>query len=675
MSKYYYLNEEYTPGRAESGLRDRLAAVPAAEPCFVGLDVGHGETCATFLYKNAAGSWETAPLYFDGNERVVASMISYGNGVKTGRSARANGIKEFKIKPACWDNNITNNKTYGEVLKDFIAEVWKELLRANSTNSPFITAAKSGSLVLCAGCPSSPDWTEHMEDYAGLLREATGCGHIVIQPESNAAVMDAVCGHIVIQPESNAAVMDAVCSKSEQAAGLTRGVAIFDAGSSTIDFTYILPGVILITGSIGVAGSDIDHAVCRRALAAGGKDGQPVLPESEADVRFEKEEFYNAQGATGGTWKSITLADGTAVNYRLSGGFMDEALGMALPGFPNEPGLRGMSWSEAVGGFVSDMLRRVKQSGHGCGSVILTGGTSKVTQFQNIVRKRYKKAFGQSPCLILSENPSASVSSGLCSIALRESEAFSALNDMKASARAAAKTLCDEMLKSAAEEIVRRSTSRAVGAMQAAEFNDKAWTLKQLAEAGRNSYRFDAKRAAECAGLVNDAFRTALKSCRGGLVESFNALADRLYGESLSAGDLGISGLDISFPDYDFKSYDFQGEIYEKIFSDGWLTAYGVIGGLAGFFGLTRIEKWAKSRRESYDRPLDDGLCGRIYGQFNDIGNFGGSIAAIEADLRAKTDIAARFEAAAEELFDVALGKTLLLIYNERGDGAKEAEA
>ena len=657
MSKYYYLNEEYTPGRAENGLQGRLAAVPAAEPCFVGLDVGHGETCATFLYKNAAGSWETAPLYFDGNERVVASMISYGNGVKTGRSARANGIKEFKIKPACWGNNITNNKTYGKVLEDFIEEVWTELLRANSTNSPFITAAKSGSLVLCAGCPSSPDWTEHMEDYAGLLRKATGCGHIVIQPESNAAVMDAVC------------------SESAQAAGLTRGVAIFDAGSSTIDFTYILPGVILITGSIGVAGSDIDHAVCRRALAAGGKDGQPVLPESEADVRFEKEEFYNAQGTTGGTWKSITLADGTPVNYRLSGGFMDEALGMALPGFPNEPGLRGMSWCEAVDGFVSDMLKRVKKSGHGCGSVILTGGTSKVTQFQNIVRERYEAVFEQSPCLILSENPSASVSSGLCSIALRESEAFSALNDMKASARAAAESLCAEMLKSAAEKIVRRSTSRAADAMQAAEFNDKAWTLKQLAEAGRNSYSDDESRAAECAGLVNDAFRTALKSCRGGLVESFNALADRLYGQSLSAKDLGISGLDTSFPGYDFKSDGFQGEIYEKIFSDGWLTAYGVIGGLAGFFGLTRIQQWAKSRRKSYDRPLDNELCGRIYGRFNDISNFSASINGIEKDLREKTDIAALFEAAAAELFDVALGKTLLLVYNERGDGAKEAEA
>ena len=658
MSKYYYLNEEYTPGRAESGLRDRLASVPAAEPCFVGLDVGHGETCATFLYKNAAGSWETAPLYFAGSEKVVASMISYGNGgVKIGRSARADGIKEFKIKPACWGNNITDSKTYGEVLKDFIAAVWAELLSANSTNSAFTTAAESGSLVLCAGCPSSPDWTEHMKDYAGLLRGATGCGHIVIQPESNAAVMDAVC------------------SKSAQAAGLTSGVAIFDAGSSTIDFTYILPGVILITGSIGVAGSDIDHAVCRRALAAGGKDGQPVLPESEVDVRFEKEEFYNAQGATGRTWKTLTLADGTAVNYRLSGEFMDEALGMALPGFPNEPGLRDMSWCEAVDGFVSDMLKRVKKSGHGCGSVILTGGTSKVTQFQNIVRERYEAVFEQSPCLILSENPSASVSSGLCSIALRESEAFSALNDMKDSAGAAAKTLCDEMLKSAAEEIVRRSTSRAVGAMQAAEFKGEASTLKELAKAGSKSYSDDESRAAECAGLVNGAFRTALKSCRDGLVESFNALAGRLYGQSLSAKDLGISGLDTSFPGYDFKSYGFQGEIYEKIFSDGWLTAYGVIGGLAGLFGLTRIEQWAESRRESYDRPLDNELCGGIYERFNDISNFSASIDGIETDLREKTDIAALFEAAAAELFDVALGKTLLLIYNERGDGAKEAEA
>ena len=658
MSKYYYLNEEYTPGRAESGLRDRLASVPAADPCFVGLDVGHGETCATFLYKNAAGSWETAPLYFAGSEKVIASMISYGSsGVKTGRSARADGIKEFKIKPARWGDNITDSRTYGEVLKDFIAEVWAELLSANSTNSAFTTAAESGSLVLCAGCPSSPDWTEHMEDYSALLREATGCEHIVIQPESNAAVMDAVC------------------SESAQAAGLTRGVAIFDAGSSTIDFTYILPGVILITGSIGVAGSDIDHAVCRKALADNGRAGETVLPASEVDVRFAKEEFYNAQGATGGTRKVLTLVGGADVLYELSGGFMDDALSMALPGFPNEPGLRGMSWCEAVDGFVSDMLKRVKKSGHGCGSVILTGGTSKVTQFQNIVRERYEAVFEQSPCLILSENPSASVSSGLCSIALRESEAFSALNDMKASARAEAESLCAEMLKSAAEKIVRRSTSRAADAMQAAEFKGEARTLKQLAEAGRNSYRYDAKRAAECAGLVNGAFRIALDSCRGGLVESFNALAGRLYGQSLSAGDLGISGLDTSFPGYDFKSYGFQGEIYEKIFSDGWLTAYGVIGGLAGLFGLTRIEQWAESRRESYDRPLDNELCGGIYERFNDISNFSASIDGIETDLREKTDIAALFEAAAAELFDVALGKTLLLIYNERGDGAKEAEA
>lgn len=115
-----------------------------------------------------------------------------------------------------------------------------------------------------------------MEKYKALVTKATGYKNATILPESNGAIMAAI----------NAGTFD-----------LSRGVAIYDLGSSTLDFTYILMGKALITASIPLGGSDIDKAMLRYIakkykLDPGDLNSRDLAP-AYTKLRLIKENFYD----------------------------------------------------------------------------------------------------------------------------------------------------------------------------------------------------------------------------------------------------------------------------------------------------------------------------------------------------------------------------------------------
>ena len=150
---------------------------------------------------------------------------------------------------------------------DYIAELWKNARRFDELLS---SAAEGGDVLLVVGCPASPDWTgtEEMRRFAELVRAATGCANVAILPESNAAMMNAAC--------SDAAGSGGAPDRPLDIMG---GILIYDAGSSTIDVTYVLMGRLMLIMSLETGGHDLDTAIRRRALLDNGlTGGESVSP-------------------------------------------------------------------------------------------------------------------------------------------------------------------------------------------------------------------------------------------------------------------------------------------------------------------------------------------------------------------------------------------------------------
>lgn len=282
MSELHYLNREYEPGAVFNNLSG------IGYDMVVGLDIGHGECMAYIYHKNSLGEWVADPLTVTkGGETHIPSYIAYGKDKKPIIGSDAAGLSGlqvyFKRDPSWWKTLSDDGEhTYDQLMKDFISTLWKTIVRKNDI---FENIEKTGSrdkVLITVGCPASGSWTEQekMEEYKTLVADATGYDNTAILPESNGAIMAAI----------NAGDFD-----------LSLGVAIYDLGSSTLDFTYILMGKVLITASIPLGGSDIDKAMLRYIAKENdvklGDMNSRDLAIPHTDMRRDKEHFYNTDQA------------------------------------------------------------------------------------------------------------------------------------------------------------------------------------------------------------------------------------------------------------------------------------------------------------------------------------------------------------------------------------------
>lgn len=282
MSKLHYLNQEYKPG----AVFDNLSGIEY--DMVVGLDIGHGECMAYIYHKNSLGEWVADPLTVtEGGETHIPSYIAYGEDKKPiiGSAAAAlSGLQVyFKRDPGWWETLSDDGEhTYGRLMKDFISTLWKTIVRKNDIFEDIEKTRSQDKVLITVGCPASGSWTEQekMEEYKALVAGATGYNNTAILPESNGAIMAAI----------SAGNFD-----------LSLGVAIYDLGSSTLDFTYILMGKVLITASIPLGGSDIDKAMLRYIAKENdvklGDMNSRDLAIPHTDMRRDKEHFYNTDRA------------------------------------------------------------------------------------------------------------------------------------------------------------------------------------------------------------------------------------------------------------------------------------------------------------------------------------------------------------------------------------------
>ena len=228
----------------------------------VGLDFGHGETVAYVCYfelDNTTGKKNPAYriVMMDHNDSTpIPTYIHYdaSGSVVIGKNAadHLDFFQHFKQSPTRWDTPV-GGRTARELMRDFIGTLWHSILLYDEKVKE---GADKNSLLLAVGCPSGGDWTteKSMAEYGELVREATGCKRVEIFPESAAAIM--------------ANIQSAV--ERKQPWHTDRGVAIYDFGSSTLDFTYVLMGKVIFNLSVDLGGSQIDEAMLRKLLADHG---------------------------------------------------------------------------------------------------------------------------------------------------------------------------------------------------------------------------------------------------------------------------------------------------------------------------------------------------------------------------------------------------------------------
>lgn len=383
----------------------------------VGMDIGHGESMV-YLYRktedNSSGKAKKEDFRIDrlrlnyDNDPKIPTMIRFdADRVIIGKRAKdiPGFVQDFKVRPAQW----SDSSPHRDLLKAFIGTLWQQILEYNP-DLGLKQASDDGKLLITVGCPSSPDWTgvKAMEKYQELIQSATGCPHVAVLAESTAAIMSAILD----------------VNESKIKVDLSRGVAVVDAGSSTIDFTYVLLGRKLITRSLDVAGYRLDEAIMEEALEKSGLTMAQIPAQQKESIlvriREIKEAFYPDQHSLG--TQSIDLwgynADGVAdrdifsglqLKFVMNRAFMDEVLNRRLiqRGVYDLP----LTWVKHCEKFISDCSVPIPRDEKGnmlCDKVILTGGTSFVPALRQAVQTVFP---GKD---VPSMNPSDSVARGLC---------------------------------------------------------------------------------------------------------------------------------------------------------------------------------------------------------------------------------------------------------------------
>ena len=654
----------------------------------VGIDVGHGETVA-YLFRrlqasgeNGGAAVERLRMNYEDDAKLPTLIRFTSGGAVIGRKARnAPGFfQHFKVEPAKWETKIDAEHTHQHLLEAFIGALWRQILHYQPK---LAEAAARGRVLLTAGCPASEAWASlpAMERYQALLRRATQCPHVSVLPESTAAIM--------------AAVLSAEETQSK-ALPMEEGVAVLDAGSSTLDFTYVQMGKRLITRSLRLGGYDLDEQMLETALEDSGLTRAQIPQEQRqmllVQLREMKEAFYPSQDSLGVQVIPIWGVDsegradpevpsGLQLQFTMNAAFMGRALNrqsIQLNGHFSPK----QSWLELCREFV----QYTKALAGPCGGIILTGGTSFVSGMRDMVQQIYGVQ------VLQSRDPSSSVAKGLCygkSLEIRgrdyveEYRAFAeklSADQYQAFVRELSayivQVVCDDMRDCAA-------SASAVGPLTVGQFTD---SVNQRA-------REDGRLVGEAGQqAIQELFSRHFSDAVGKIHEEVNKISDGIYGVSLTAAPR-LSQLTAAQ-----KEAILQNLNLASLINQTWITA--IVPGIlfstlssvlyAFAFGLIAIQPLTAAALLALAVTLDsDGfqekvtafvrknntkLSAKFLGKIARRLTAAASRSEIEKKAAAKTEQAVgkveilqpEFVSGLQDQAEIALGKVLFLVYDSK---------
>ncbi|MBR6619565.1 MAG: hypothetical protein IKK85_04420 [Clostridia bacterium] len=287
-----------------------------------------------------------------------------------------------------WSDNASPDAekeiTYKSLMYEYFKKVFHNIKKYNDRRIE--EAFEKGRLLICVGCPTSNNWLEpeQQKKFAKLVSEATGNPHVAVVPESTAALMTGMlCGNHTRQKNKN------------QKVNIGEGIAIFDFGSSTIDFTYIKPGGIIITKSILLGGYNIDEQILDEALKSINAE---LKRKGEEEKDWDKAEEINCKE------KHLIAAREAKETYYDNPGSNEKIHVFDMPVYINKSFMDNKVWGKNEGSAhegqqLLDKCRAFIQScydavdtAYGCANVLICGGTAKVTEFEEIVEDVFKNS-------------------------------------------------------------------------------------------------------------------------------------------------------------------------------------------------------------------------------------------------------------------------------------------
>lgn len=661
----------------------------------VGMDIGHGEAM-TYLFSRVQTTDENGAVVFKPSvERLrmnheddakLPALIRFTNDkVIIGKKAKnAPGFfQHFKIEPAKWNTKIDAVHTHEYLMESFIRTLWEQVLQYQPK---LAEAAAQGKVLLTVGCPASDDWTNvsAMTSYQKLLKRATNCVHVSVLPESTAAIM--------------AAVLCAEETVPKHTLELEKGIAVLDPGSSTLDFTYVQLGKTLITRSLRLGGHNLDEQMLEVAMEDSGLTRNQIPKEQRqtllVQLRELKEAFYPNRDSLGiqiipiwgldqNSKADADIPSNLQLKFTMNRAFMERALnrkGIQMNGHLSPK----QSWLELC----RDFVQYTKALIGTCDSVILTGGTSFVTELRDIVQETYGDQ------VIQSRDPSSSVAKGLCYAKSLEINGKDYVINYKSFAEKLtgkhyqafigelatyiAQVVCDDM-KASADTFVRSGKPITVGNF-VNDVNKRAQTNGKLTgTAGQEKVQ----------ELFTKHFSTAITT----IYEEVNKISANIYGTNLQSApklsrltsaqlDAMVQNLNLAnvvnqawitaiVPNAVFsvlKTVLFLVSVY--LLTVGQLVAAGVVAMLAMALDNENFQQKMTEFVMKNNTPLKKGLLKKISANLADKTkrekNVKNASQKAAESMKKFGVLKPEFESSLQDQAEIALGKVLFLVYDNK---------
>lgn len=326
-------------------------------------------------------------------------------------------FRYFKIHPAGFKRLFGEDEqekqalriNHGTLIACFCYAILKQCIKIEGND--FIEEDRE-KLELIIGCPATYKWTSEKakEEYAALVKKATGVKSVQIVPESRGALFGV--------------------ANSGKNISVAKGVIIFDFGSSTADCTYMLLGKRLAEFSWDLGASSIEKEMTKAAVTAvrnscNAKGITPffnndVLVKANRELREVKEDHFK------GTYPD---GQGYIVRYKdpegkecmeainINDSFMEEIINcksISIDCGNNET--KTGAWSELCKEFFEEAKNIIiNKENLPVGTIVLTGGASQM----DFIAEKCEEVFGIKPSFEKS-NVEHAVSYGLAWVSASE---------------------------------------------------------------------------------------------------------------------------------------------------------------------------------------------------------------------------------------------------------------
>lgn len=576
-----YINGTYKPGVVYNYFKGKKDY-----NMIIGFDFGDGECTFTLLVKKEIANpetgkksvtWEEKHIYVPDNNRVPTVLAYKTKTVKVEKAAdeTSDGVvaTEEKTITECFIGNDAltfpnyffqfkqfpgidlfdkpypgTDIKYKKLMSDFIKTLWKNVM--DEKTNEHIKDNISNTLVV-VGYPAGGKWTKEkkafgkdaVQKYRDFLYDCLKCDVVTI-PEPTAAIFGSIYDKFpegfCIPVGNNGKII------------LSDGVCVYEPGSSTLDFSYIIVGKKIITSSTYCAGRDIDRVMFeyithKNRLKAGKDYNKAQVKKFIYVLKGHKEDFYEKlkinpdyeiyhaldfqMKNAAGQWDKNCIKP---VSFKLNREFFDNALS-----FPFKKDLlTTVEWKKEVNEFVvksKEKLLEDKDEKYICNKVIVSGGTGNVTQFQEIIKNNFN---WDKNLVCISKDPVMSVSRGLAYIKALEFTAAGKIEEyvgqMQDGTHKGVEAAKEKRFNEFAEEVSEKLAKTIIDAYEltcagCVNSKDNSWTADEFKDLlSPNVSKIKAKEGIDDAYLAKELWKI-FESVNGDLIEEANTVAKEVY--------------------------------------------------------------------------------------------------------------------------------------------------